>query len=81
MLAVRVGIWCLVVLMVVLLTVNAVFMVASPRAWFRLPTWLRASGSLTAQKHATGWGAFEVRVLGTIWFALITWVLYDAYLR
>ena len=42
--------------------VNALFMLASPRAWFRLPGWIRAQGTLTEGKYATGWGSH----LGTV---------------
>jgi hypothetical protein len=39
--------------------VNALFMRASPRAWFRLPGWIRATRTLTEEKYAAGWGAIS----------------------
>lgn len=49
------------VLVGLVIAVNAAFMLASPRRWFHLPTWLRAKGSLTVDKYANGWGAVQVR--------------------
>jgi len=71
---------CFAVLVVLLMAINAAFMLASPRSWFRLPAWLRAQGSLTEDKYATGWGAVQVRVTGAVILASIAWVLYDMFL-
>jgi uncharacterized membrane protein len=35
----------------VLMLVNGVYMLASPRAWFHLPKWLRASGAFSERKY------------------------------
>lgn len=40
-------------------------MLLSPRAWFRLPGWLAFRDTLT-QKHATGWGALQIRIVGVV---------------
>jgi hypothetical protein len=61
---------------VFLLVVNALFMLASPRAWFKLPDWLRAQGTLTEKNYGTGWGALELRVGGAVTLASIGWVIY-----
>ena len=73
--------WCIVLLVGLLITINAAFMLASPRTWFRLPGWLRAQGSLAAEKYATGWGAIQVRLTGAVVLGAIAWVLYDMLLR
>ncbi len=73
--------WFAVAVVAVFLAVNGVFMLASPRAWFRLPGGLLAKGSLTEKKYATGWGAVQVRVTGAIFLAMIAWVVYDSLLR
>ena len=37
-----------------LMIINAAFMLASPRAWFRLPAGLKAQGSLTEGRYSSG---------------------------
>jgi len=64
-----------------IMAINAVFMVASPRVWFRLPGWIKAQGSLTADKYSSGWGAIQVRITGALILGAIGWVLYDMFLR
>ena len=64
------------------LLVNALFMLLSPRAWFRLPNWFPArSSSVTEAKYGGGWGAIQVRLGGALMLGLIVWVLYDMFLR
>ena len=63
-----------------IMAINAVFMVASPRVWFRLPGWIKAQGSLTADKYSSGWGAIQVRITGALILGAIGWVLYDMFL-
>lgn len=59
------------------MAVNAAFMLASPRRWFRLPNWVALRGSMREARYATGYGAVEVRLLGAVWLAGIAWILYD----
>jgi hypothetical protein len=73
--------WSIVVVVGAMMLVNASFMLASPKTWFRLPSWVRAQGSLTEQKYATGWGGVQVRLTGAIVLAVIGWVLYDSLIR
>jgi uncharacterized membrane protein len=73
--------WCIVAVVGIVMCVNACYMVASPRAWFRLPHWIGAQGSLTETKYATGLGAILVRLTGALLLAVIAWVLYDSLLR
>jgi len=70
--------WSIVVLLGICMAVNGAFMLASPRAWFRLPHWLGKRGSLTEKKYARGWGAIQVRLAGGMILATITWVVYDS---
>ncbi len=72
---------CCAILLGLVLAINAAFMLVSPRAWFRLPGWLKRQGSLTKDKFATGWGAIQVRLTGAVILATIAWVLYDMLLR
>jgi hypothetical protein len=67
---------CCAILVGLVLAINAAFMLVSPRAWYRLPGWLRKNGSLTEDKYATGWGAIQVRLTGAGMLATIAWVLY-----
>lgn len=55
---------CIVIATLFIVTVNAIYMLRSPSAWFRLPWWLRATGSLSQGRHTSGLGAlaFESRV-------------------
>jgi hypothetical protein len=72
---------CIAVIVGVVMTINAAFMIVSPRSWFRLPAWLRTQGSLIEDKYARGWGAIQVRLTGALILAAIAWVLYDMLLR
>ncbi len=73
--------WCIVALVVVHLAINAAFMLASPRAWFRLPTWLRAQVPLTEQKCVSGLGGILVRLTGATMLAVLGWILYNSLVR
>jgi hypothetical protein len=111
--------WIAVAVIALVLTVNGLFMLFSPRAWFRLPracfknsllssgepaqaasnqapktcgesrsslfetcsSWIRAQGSLTEAKYGSGWGAFQVRLTGVFFLAVIFCVLYEAVVR
>lgn len=73
--------WSLLAALGAVLFVNALFMLASPRAWFRLPSWIRAQGSLTEEKYASGWGGIQVRSAGAILLGFISWVLYHSLVR
>jgi hypothetical protein len=59
------------------IAVNAVFMLVSPRAWFGLPSWIRAQGVLTQDKYAEGWRSVLIRILGAIILLLIGGVTFD----
>lgn len=72
---------CIAIAVGLIITINAAFMLVSPRSWFRLPPWLKAQGSLTEDKYATGWGAIQIRLTGALVLAAIGWVLYDMLLK
>ncbi len=73
--------WSLLIILGVVLLLNAIFMLASPRAWFRLPRWIGVQGSLTEEKYASGWGGIQVRLTGGVWLGFIAWVLYHSLVR
>jgi hypothetical protein len=77
----RIFAWCIGTLTAVVMVINAAFMLASPRAWFHLPAWLRAQGSLTEDRFSEGWGAVQIRLTGAAILGLIAWVLYDLLLK
>ena len=60
-----------------MMTINAVFMLLSPRAWFQLPTWMRASGVLNREKYSEGGLSLLVRLLGAIILFLVAGVVFD----
>jgi hypothetical protein len=68
--------WIVVGFVVIVMTVNAAFMLVSPRAWFRLPAWLRAQGTLTEARYGAGWGAVQLRIAGALMLGSIVWVAY-----
>jgi hypothetical protein len=70
--------WSIAALVGAVIAVNASFMLASPKAWFRLPSSILAKGTLTEKKFASGWGAMEVRIVGAIMLGTIGWVLYHS---
>ena len=70
--------WILGVYFAVMLSVvvaNVLYMIVSPRAWFRLPKWIRLNGTLTEESHESGWGAVQVRLLGAIFLVALAWIV------
>jgi len=67
------------VIFALLMLLNASFMLVSPQAWFALPYWLRANGSLTEEKYATGWGGAQIRIAGGLMVSILGWVIYDMF--
>ena len=60
-----------------MMTINGFFMLISPRVWFRLPAWMRASGVLAREKYSEGGLSLLVRVLGAIILILVGGVTFD----
>ena len=69
--------WAILVLVVIMTVINASVMLVSPRAWFRLPKWLRAQGTLTEDRYGSGWGAVQLRIGGALILLSIVWVACD----
>jgi hypothetical protein len=69
--------WLIVAYVGLVVIINACYMLISPRAWFRLPRWIRAAGSLTEERYSARWGALEVRLLGALFLLIIGWVMYE----
>lgn len=59
------------------IVVNGLYMLVSPRAWYRLPRWFRASGGLPEEEYNRGWATLQVRFVGATFLAVTVWVLYD----
>lgn len=73
---------CIAIIIGLVITINGIFMLASPRAWFHLPHWLRpVGGSVTEDKCTTGWGAIQTRLTGAGFLVTIAWVLYDMFFK
>jgi hypothetical protein len=65
------------VLVGLILLVNGAFMLVSPRAWFRLPYYLRATGTATEKRFESGLGEVQTRLAGGVMVAGILWVVFD----
>jgi hypothetical protein len=62
------------VVTLIVIAVNASFMLFSPKAWFRLPGWIRLNGTLTEKRYGSGAGSIDVRVLGAIFLIVVGWM-------
>lgn len=71
------SLWSFAAILSLQATINAVFMLSSPRRWFKLPAWLRATGPFTEDKHATGLGAVQIRLVGAVVLAGTAWFGYE----
>ena len=61
--------WIMLFVLGAILTINAAVMLVSPRTWFKLPTWIRAQGTISERKNSRGFGALELRLLGALMLA------------
>ena len=61
--------------------INGCFMLISPKAWFRLPTWFAARGPLSEAKYGTGPASMQVRILGVVFVGFPVWCLMDLLFR
>jgi hypothetical protein len=77
----QVILWCLYAFVGLLITANGIFMLASPRAWSRLPPWIRVGGLSTLEEDPTRMAAAQIRLTGAVILAAIAWVLYEMLLR
>jgi hypothetical protein len=58
--------WTFAILTLAIMAINAAFMLFSPRLWFRLPSWIRSNARFESEKHGTGLGAVQIRILGGV---------------
>jgi hypothetical protein len=72
--------WFIVAVACVLGAVNGFFMVVSPRAWLRLPNWIRTPGFWFEANCANDEGAIQARLTGALLLALVVLVLYASLL-
>jgi len=56
--------WAFAIVTLLMVAINAMFMLFSPRLWFRLPGWIRANGRFTMRSTVSGVGAGQIRILG-----------------
>ena len=64
------------VIALVLSAVNAIFMLVSPKTWFRLPNWLRAQGTLTEERFGSPGGLLFLRIAGAVILLSMSWLTY-----
>lgn len=73
----HIGMWASLGTTVVVMLVNAFYMVVSPKTWFRLPRWLGLQGVLTPERYSSSWGGLQVRILGMIIIGTAGWITYE----
>ena len=71
---------CILMLFSALL-INGIVMLISPRAWFRMPSWIRLSGGLAERKYGIGFGAIQVRLLGAVTVTTVFYLLHEIFFR
>ena len=64
----------LAVIALILTAVNAICMLVSPRAWFRLPYWLRAEGTLSQARFGRPTGLLFLRLAGGLILLSMAWL-------
>ncbi len=69
--------WVVGALVFAVAMTNAVVMIASPRRWFQMPSWLRLQGTWQEDKYSTGWGSVSVRALGAMIIAFFVFATYS----
>ena len=73
----QVVVWAIFFIVVAIMIINAVFMVVSPWAWFRLPGWLRVRGTVTEERYRSGGGMIQLRLGGVLILASLAWVFIE----
>jgi hypothetical protein len=73
--------WLIFGAVVLVASTNALYMLFSPQAWFHLPPWIRATGTLKARNYVTAARAIQLRFIGGILLAVIGWVLFDLFVK
>jgi len=59
--------------------VNGLFMLLSPKRFYSLPRWIRASGTWDTKTSSSGMGAIKVRLTGVALIVTIVYVAYDMF--
>jgi hypothetical protein len=74
--------WTMGAVVALVLLINALFMLISPRAWFRFPKWLPARNSaMTEERYGSGPDAIATRITGAVIIAFILYILFDVFLK
>ncbi len=66
--------WFVFAATLLLVMVNAVYMLLSPKAWFALPKWLGLHGVVTPERYGDRGGAIMIRMLGALTIAALFWI-------
>ena len=69
--------WTIFAIVAMVMIINAVFMLVSPCAWFRLPGWLRVRGTVTEERYKSGGGEVQLRLGGFVILASFVWVFVE----
>jgi hypothetical protein len=67
----------IVAVVTIVIAVNAAFMLISPSAWFRLPPWLRATGTMREENYRSALAEIGIRLGGMAMLGTILWCAYD----
>ena len=71
--------WVCIVSLLVLLVINASFMLVNPRAWLDLPVWLtQRATKFTHERYGQGYGAVQLRLCGAAILGLIVYCLWGS---
>jgi len=68
--------WLTVGVVTLMICVNALYMLFSPQACFRLPPWIRASGTLRAKEYASAGSTIGLRLTGAVLLTVVGWVIF-----
>jgi hypothetical protein len=58
--------WTFAIFTLLMMGINATFMLFSPRLWFRLPNWIRANARFASEKDGAALAAVQIRILGGV---------------
>jgi hypothetical protein len=68
--------WVIAMFLAFMFLFNGAVMLISPKAWWRLPSWLAGHGT-TERKYDSRGGRLQVRALGAIFIAVVAYVVID----
>jgi hypothetical protein len=64
-------------MLMLVISLNAFYKLFLPQAWFRLPPWIRATGTLKVRNYATAGRTIGLRFTGAVFLAVIGWIIFD----